>query len=227
VTDIVLVRHGETVWHAENRYAGRSDIALTERGYRQSAQLADWAATARLAALWVSPQSRARATAEPVARATGLQLRVDERLRELDFGQGEGRTIAEMEQLFPKALAAFRDDPVAHHLPDGEDPRLAAERAVACLGDIARAHPGDRVLVISHTTLIRLALCQLLGAPLCRYRSLFPFLHNTAISEIRLYGDQVSLLQFNAPIAPRRRQAVASAPQPQTSVHPDRARRMA
>ncbi|NUT12685.1 MAG: histidine phosphatase family protein, partial [Nonomuraea sp.] len=54
MTDLVLVRHGETVWHAENRYAGTSDVDLTERGRDQAAMLAAWAAEAGLAAVWSS-----------------------------------------------------------------------------------------------------------------------------------------------------------------------------
>ncbi len=203
MTNLVLVRHGETIWHAENRYAGMSDIALTPRGYEQAEVLASWARGAGLGAIWVSPLSRAQETAALSARVTGLTPHVDVRLRELDFGQGEGRTASEMEQLFPEAMTAFYSDPVAHYLPGGEDPHAAAERAVACFKDIARAHPGGRVLVVMHTTLIRLALCRLLGIPLSLYRSVFPFIRNGALTEIRLDGDRMSLLEYNAPIESR------------------------
>ena len=195
---LVLVRHGETVWHAENRYAGSSDVALTPRGREQAELLAAWAAGAGLSALWCSPQARARDTAAAVARATALEPRVDPRLRELDFGEGEGRTSAEMEQLWPERVAAFRADPVANHLPGGEDPRAAAERGVACLRQVALGHPGGRVLVVAHTTLLRLVLCRLLGLPLPEYRRVFPSVRNCGLTEVRLDGDAASLLQFNA-----------------------------
>ena len=202
MTNLVLVRHGETIWHAENRYAGTSDIALTPRGYEQAELLADWARTAGLDAIWVSPLLRARETVAAAAHATGLTPHVDARLRELDFGQAERRTVAEMEFLFPEAIAAYRADPVAHHLPGGEDPRDAVERAVACFEEITRLYPGGRVLVVMHTTLIRLALCRLIGLPLERYRSVFPFVRNGAITEIQLDGERASLLEYNAPISP-------------------------
>ena len=72
--NLVLVRHGQTVWHAENRYAGRSDVALTPRGVEQAAQLAVWAQTAGLAAVWSSTLSRARITAQACSEAAGLPL---------------------------------------------------------------------------------------------------------------------------------------------------------
>ena len=141
MTYLVLVRHGETVWHAENRYAGISDIALTTRGLEQAAQLAAWARTARLSAVWASTLSRAQLTAAACAEVAGTPLRVDERLRELDFGAGEGLTSAQMRDRFPDAPDAVRADPVASHMPDGEDPVKAADRFTACLYDIADQHP--------------------------------------------------------------------------------------
>ncbi|MGI5484312.1 histidine phosphatase family protein [Streptomyces lavendofoliae] len=203
MTDFVLVRHGETAWHAENRYAGRTDVPLTGRGLAQAAALGAWAAGRRLDAVLCSPLSRARLTAEPAATALGLTPRVDERLYELDFGHGDGLTREEMAEQFPEALAAFLTDPVAHHLPGGEAPVAAAGRAVACLEEAARELPGGRVLVVAHSTLVRLALCELLGIPLARYRRVFPALENGALTELRLLpGRQASLLRLNAPAVP-------------------------
>ncbi|GAA3676567.1 alpha-ribazole phosphatase [Nonomuraea antimicrobica] len=203
MTDLVLVRHGETVWHAENRYAGTSDVELTPRGHEQADRLAGWAAGAGLTAVWASTLSRARITAEAAAARAGLPVGTDARLRELNFGEGEGLTAAEMTARFPEARAAFEADPVAHPLPGGEDPHLAAERFVAALHGIAAAHPAGRVLVVAHTTAIRLALCRLIGVPLGRYRRLFPRLDNCALTELRLTGPdpaQVAILQYNSPI---------------------------
>jgi len=197
VTNLVLVRHGETVWHAENRYAGVSDVALTPRGEEQAARLAAWARTAGLAAVWSSPLTRARRTAE--ACAGDVPLEVDARLRELDFGEGEGLTSAEMTQRFPEARAAFLDDPAAHPLPGGEDPVAAANRFTECLQEIAADLPDGRVLVVAHSSAIRLALCRLIGVPLSEYRRLFPRLRNCALTEVRLRDGRVALLQFNTP----------------------------
>ncbi|MGW6057718.1 histidine phosphatase family protein [Streptomyces sp. NPDC055189] len=199
MTDFILVRHGETVWHAENRYAGRTDVPLTEHGREQAAALAEWAATAELTAVWSSPLSRARLTAEPAADACGLPARVDERLSELDFGQGDGLTRDEMRERFPEQLAAFLDDPVGNHLPGGEDPRKAAARAADCLSGIARQQPHGRVLLVAHSTLVRVLLCHLIGIPLADYRRVFPQLLNGALTEIRVQDGHTALLRLNAP----------------------------
>jgi broad specificity phosphatase PhoE len=200
MTHLYLVRHGATVWHAENRYAGTTDVALDPGGYAQAERLAVWASDARLAAIWCSPLNRARETAAPSARAAGIEPRIDERLREIDFGQIEGKTMAEAEQLFPKEIRRFKADPATYPMPGGEDPHQAARRAVSALRDIASAYPQERVLVVAHNTLIRLALCSLFGIPLARYRTVFPTVRNGALTEIGLADESAALLQYNSPL---------------------------
>lgn len=196
---VVLVRHGETVWHKENRYAGRSDVALTPRGEAQALVLARWAGSAGLDAVWSSPLSRARRTAQPAAAAAALPLEIDERLVELDFGRGEGKTSVEMKAEFPAERNAFEADPARHFLPGGEDPEAAADRGLLALADIAAALPEQgRALVVAHNTLIRLLLCRMLGVPLSRYRTLFPELSNGTGTELGFQGSRISLLTFNA-----------------------------
>ena len=200
MTHLFVVRHGATVWHAENRYAGTTDVALDPDGYAQAERLAAWASGARLAAIWCSPLNRARETAAPSARATGLEPRIDERLREIDFGQIEGKTMAEAEQLFPEEIRRFKADPATYPMPGGEDPHQASRRAVSALCDIASTHPQGRVLVVAHNTLIRLSLCSLFSIPLARYRTVFPAVRNGALTEIGLAGENAALLQYNSPL---------------------------
>ncbi|MFI9587070.1 histidine phosphatase family protein [Streptomyces sp. NPDC052236] len=203
-TLLVLARHGQTVWHAENRYAGVSDIGLTPHGVAQAARLAEWARTARLDRIVCSPVPRALETAWPSARATGLTPAVEDALREIDFGVAEGRTIAELRSADPDMVARFLADPVTHHFPQGEPPAEAADRATAALRDIAAAHPGRTVLVVAHNTIVRLSLCRLMGIDLRSYRTVFPRLRNCALTEVSLPPGGIgtaSLLAFNIPLA--------------------------
>ncbi|MEU5532532.1 histidine phosphatase family protein [Streptomyces sp. NPDC020362] len=198
---LLLARHGQTVWHAENRYAGVSDVALTDVGLAQAEALGRWAAAHPVDAVWTSPLSRAVTTAEPACRALGLTPHREVDLRECDFGVVEGRTLAEFGAQHPGAAEAFRADPVAHPFPGAEDPRSAAARGAAALHRIAAAHPGERVLVVAHNTLLRLVLCSLLHIPLADYRRVFPRLCNAAVSEIRITQGHVALLSLNLPCA--------------------------
>ncbi|MDD7936901.1 histidine phosphatase family protein [Actinomycetospora lutea] len=185
MTELVLARHGETRWHAENRYAGRSDVELAPGGYRQAEALARWAAGAGLDAVVTSPLQRAVHTATPAARAAGLPLHTDPRLVEVDFGEGDGHTREEMETLFPDALAAFLAKPASSPLPGGETGPDAVERALPVVDEVRAAHPDGRVLVVAHQTLLRLLLCQLLGIPLDHYRAVFPRLEGAARTVVR------------------------------------------
>ncbi|MCX4823083.1 histidine phosphatase family protein [Streptomyces sp. NBC_01142] len=204
-TTLLLARHGQTVWHAENRYAGVSDVALTDEGRRQAHRLGMWAARHPVDAIWTSTVSRAIESAEPACRGLGLVPHREHELRECDFGVVEGRTLAEFEAEDPQRAAAFRADPAANPFPDAEDPRAAAARGSSALRRIAAAHEGERVLVVAHNTLLRLVLCELLGIPLGDYRRVFPQLRNTAVSELRLSegGRRAALLSLNLPCAPQ------------------------
>jgi len=204
-THLLLTRHGETEWHAKNRYAGTSEVALTPRGLAQAHALATFLdrlpAGERPGTLYCSPQGRARRTAEPTSKALGLPLRTVQGLREVHFGIAEGRTLDELAARHPEVVSAFREDPVAGAFPESEPPVAAAERGAAALRAIASdtAHGGGPVLVVAHNTLIRLTLCALLDIPLRTYRTVFPRLGNTALTEIVIDGTRTGLLRYNQP----------------------------
>ncbi len=206
-TTLVLSRHGQTVWHHENRYAGHSDVDLTPDGYNQAKLLADWAARVRPSVVACSPVRRAAETAAPTAHALGLEPLVVPDLREVSFGIAEGRTLAELEADDPAMVRRFRADPVLHHFPGAEAPAAAAERAATALVDLAASHSGTTVLVVAHNTLMRLALCRLLGIEIERYRHVFPRLDNGALTTVSIATPTeagqpsiTSLLSLNVPL---------------------------
>ena len=199
---LVLARHGQTTWHAENRYAGVTDVDLTDTGRAQSQQLARWAQVQRPDALYTSPIRRARETAAPAAAATGLVPQVLTDLREVDFGAAEGLTLAEFSDRHPVAAQRFHLDPVDGIFPGAESPAAAAARGRAALCAIAAEHPGQTVLVVGHNTLTRLVLCSLLGIPLASYRRALPRIDNGTLTRIRLAGTTgaAAMLSFNVPL---------------------------
>lgn len=192
-----LARHGQTIWHAENRYAGVSDVPLTPQGREQAGALATWADATPLALVASSALDRAMRTAAEVAAVAGLPHVVEPDLREVDFGRAEGMTRAEMRTAFPESLDAFLAAPASSPLPGGEPGWAAAERFLAALMDVlAPVPPDEAVLVIAHTTVLRLALSTVLGLPLDDYRRRFPSLGNATITTVRLPDtDQVGELR--------------------------------
>ena len=194
-----LARHGETVWHSNNRYAGASsDIDLTPTGRDQAQLLAQWCLGFAPDAVICSPVRRAIETATPSADAAGVALHIIEDLREVDFGLAEGRTIGELTDLDPAMVERFRKDPAAHPFPGAEPPEEAADRAALALRDLARQFSGGKVLVVAHNTLLRVAICRLLDLPVARYRDIFPRLDNAAISEMTIAADPAGISSLHS-----------------------------
>jgi len=139
VTTILLARHGETDWNREGRFQGHADPPLNETGRAQARELAEQLAPIPVDVVYSSDLLRARETAEIVAARKELPITVDPALREIDVGSWSGLTRAEIEQRFPAA---------AHH--DGETREQHLRRIVDAVEQIARSHPGERVLIVSH-----------------------------------------------------------------------------
>jgi len=198
---IALSRHGQTVWHAENRYAGVSDVDLTDTGRRQAEDLARWTAAHRPEAIFCSPVRRARETAAPSERVLGQTAQIVPGLREVDFGIAEGHTLAELAERDPALVKRFQRDPVANPFPEAESPAAAAARGAAALREVADRAGDGFVVVVAHNTLLRLALCELLEIPIARYRQRLPRLDTGTITELSIGAGGAALLSFNVPIS--------------------------
>ncbi len=193
---LLLARHGQTEWHSDNRYVSRTDIGLTETGYEQARTLARRAKRERVDLVLSSPLTRALLTAKPAATARNLEPHTDERLRELDFGEWEGRTLSEIRDQEPESVRCFEES-AEHGFPGGEPLHEGADRVLEVFADLSRSHAGATVLVVAHNTLLRLAICRMLGVELGLYRRLMPRVVNGAVSEVRFGEKGGALYSFN------------------------------
>ena len=116
-----LIRHGDTEASGDGVFCGDLDPPLTATGLRQAAALAAVTMTLALSAIYVSPRLRARQTAEPTTRATGITPVIEEGLREIGYGTWEGRKETEIKEAEPEAYAAWSLDPAIHSPPGGEN----------------------------------------------------------------------------------------------------------
>jgi alpha-ribazole phosphatase len=156
---IMLARHGETTWNKDRRFQGQLDVELNDTGREQARALAEASRDHGFAALYTSPLVRARETAEIVGAALGLEARVDDRLKEVDVGDWEGRYKEELERDQPEAWAAFVRAGEDYRFPGGESLSEQQERVIAALVDITQA--GDLpALVVAHRGVIRCALAH-------------------------------------------------------------------
>ena len=193
---LLLARHGQTEWHSDNRYVSRTDIGLTETGREQARTLARRAEREKVNLVLSSPLVRALLTAKPAAAACNLEPETDERLRELDFGEWEGRTLAEIREEDPESVRRFEES-AEHGFPGGEPLHEGADRVLKVFACLSRSHAGETVLVVAHNTLLRLALCRMLGVELGHYRRLMPRVVNGAVSEVRFGENGGALYSFN------------------------------
>ncbi|WP_256107478.1 bifunctional RNase H/acid phosphatase [Streptomyces sp. ODS05-4] len=188
-TTLVLLRHGETALTPQKRFSGSggSDPELSAAGRRQAeAAAALLAARGTVQEIVTSPLRRCRQTAAEVAERLGLEVRVEEGLREADFGAWEGLTFAEVRERYPDDLDAWLASPKA--APTGGESFAAVSRRVAAARDrLTTAHAGRTVLAVTHVTPIKTLVRLALGAP---PESLFRMeLSAASLSVVAYYRD--------------------------------------
>ena len=169
-TRIFLVRHGATVLTAEDRFAGATDVELSDEGREQARRLAVRLSRERIAAIYASPLGRTVETATILAQPHTLDVQTRDGLREISHGRWEQMTRREVEQQFPEEAAAWEKDPYTFAPVGGESGLTVTARALPVLMDIVRAHSSGNVLVVSHKATIRLLLSSILGFDPRRYR---------------------------------------------------------
>ncbi|MFH9488519.1 bifunctional RNase H/acid phosphatase [Streptomyces halstedii] len=186
----VLLRHGETVLTPEKRFSGSGggDPELSAIGRDQAARAADaFAARGTVQEIVSSPLRRCRETAAAVADRLGLEVRIEEGLRETDFGAWEGLTFAEVRERFGSDLSAWLASPEAAPTGGGESFTEVAERVAATRDRLIAAYAGRTVLLVTHVTPIKTLVRLALGAP---PESLFRMeLSPASLSVVAYYAD--------------------------------------
>ncbi|MFD9082416.1 bifunctional RNase H/acid phosphatase [Streptomyces erythrochromogenes] len=186
----VLLRHGETALTPQKRFSGSggSDPELSPAGRRQAAAVAEaLAARGTVQTVISSPLLRCRETARAVADRLGLDVTVEQGLREVDFGAWEGLTFAEVQERFPDDLQAWLDSPKAAPTGGGESFAAATRRISATRDRLLAAHAGRTVLLVTHVTPVKILVRLALGAP---PESLFRMeLSAASLSAVAYYAD--------------------------------------
>ena len=150
MTEILLIRHGETLWNQEGRMQGQQDSPLTPVGMNQARQLARRLKGIEFTALYSSDLGRAHQTARCIADETGHEVIADRGLRERNFGIFEGLTNAEIQVRYPEDHERFAARDPDFVMEGGESAAQFRGRVVETLDRIAHAHRGETVVVVSH-----------------------------------------------------------------------------
>ena len=151
-TRILAIRHGETAWNVDTRLQGHLDIPLNEVGLRQAQHLAQALLQREtIDAIYASDLSRAHTTAQAIAQALGLTVKMHPGLRERHFGAFQGRTYAEIETELPEHAWHWRKRTPDWTPPEGGESLITLrERIVATMDELAAQHPGQQVVMVAH-----------------------------------------------------------------------------
>jgi broad specificity phosphatase PhoE len=187
-----LIRHGESLYNAEGRIQGQSDVELSPLGLRQSEAIADALAGESIDAVFASPLRRAMQTAHPIAARLGLEIECDDRLKEINAGIFQGLLWTEIEAKFPGEAGPWRRQEADFAIPGGESRRDLMVRGLAVFESM-RERAFQRVAVVAHGGILAGALKALLRIP----AEVNPFsLYNASISKLAWDG-RVKLLTLN------------------------------
>src|SRR5436309_4937322 len=157
-TRVFMVRHGVTVMSAEDRFAGATDVALSDEGREQTRRLAERLSHEKIVAVYASPLGRTVETAQILAAPHNLDVQTRDGFREISHGRWEQMTRREVEEKFPDEAAEWEKDPYTFAPVGGKSGLSVTARDLPALIEMVREQLGKNILVVSHKATIRLLL---------------------------------------------------------------------
>lgn len=162
MTELILVRHGQTAWNVEKVFRGRVDVSLDETGIKQAESLARYLSQWQLEAIYSSPLKRALETASMIARYQKVPVQVAQGLIDMDYGEWQSLPEQEVNKLYPSLYEQWREKPQAVKIPGGESLDEVKRRAMEVVNEAVSRYRGSVVLV-SHRVVNKILICSLLG----------------------------------------------------------------
>ncbi|WP_424194109.1 histidine phosphatase family protein [Ampullimonas aquatilis] len=194
VTQILLIRHGETDWNVVKRFQGHIDIALNATGLAQAQLLASALADHAIDVIYSSDLQRAHVTAQAIAEQKQLAVQLTPQLRERHYGIFEGLTGAEIESQHPEHFPAWIARDPQHQIPKGESLQAFYDRITSVLIELAQQHPAQTIVVVAHGGVLdciyrhatKTALHEPRKAPLL----------NTSLNRLRYANGALEIVQW-------------------------------
>lgn len=199
VTEVLLIRHGQSEGNAEKRFGGHSSTPLSPLGRKQAQATAVVLAQEKFDAIYSSDLLRARETADPLSRLKGIKVRATDAFRERSVGVMEGMTFEEAAERHPEQYAALLRRDFEHVLLGGESYRQTLDRAAHKLDEGIEEFKGGRLAVFTHTGTICILALHLMGAlDAQELRPVWIASSNCGISRFELRSDMfVRVLTVN------------------------------
>jgi broad specificity phosphatase PhoE len=162
MAELILARHGETVWNIEKVYRGRTDVNLDEVGIKQAELLGRHLGNWELEAIYSSPLRRALDTANTIARYQKIGVNIVEGLIDFDYGEWQSLSEQTVKNLYPTLHDEWHNNPHKVRMPGGESLEDVKKRAVKVVNDVLSEYQGS-VLLVSHRVVNKVLICSLLG----------------------------------------------------------------
>ena len=194
MTELILIRHGETDWNVQGRFQGQIDVPLNALGQRQAQRMAERMARERVDVLYCSDLLRTRQTAEPAAQKLQLQAAPDAGLREQHFGILEGLSFDEVQARHPRQLADWLLYDPDYALPEGESVRSFHARVVGAVQALAARHAGQTLAVVTHGGVLDMVFRTVHGLPLQGQRTC-P-IPNAGLNRLRVQGERIEIVSW-------------------------------
>jgi probable phosphoglycerate mutase len=204
---LFLVRHGQTDLSRANRFCGSIDPPLSAIGTQMAEALGARYGGEQWSAIYASPRQRTIATARPTAARAGLEVRIEDGLREIAYGEWEGRLESEVEHEQAERFHAWATHPGHVSPPGGETGLEIAARVMRVIELIRERHDG-KVLIVSHKATLRVLMCALLGVDVDLYRArVAQKVAAVSIVELKKSGPLLQVLGDTSHLPPELRDA--------------------
>lgn len=167
---VYLLRHGETTASQTGGYCGALDPDLTAAGHQMAQAFADQYRSFNWQAIYASPMKRTIATAKPLCDATGMSMELRDGLKEIQYGEWEGKTPEAVQAEYTEDYVHWLTEPAWNPPTGGETSIQIASRTNLVMAEIEEKYTSGNVLIVSHKATIRIILCSLLGIDIGRYR---------------------------------------------------------
>jgi len=191
---IYLVRHGETQWNKENRLQGWKDSPLTDKGIKHAQLLGERLSNINFNAVYSSPIKRAYQTAENICLGRDISIQVEENLKEINFGDWEGKTRDELQQKYKNEFDHFWNSPhkFDHKSNNGEGINDFKQRLEAALKKLTSDNLNGNILVVTHAIAIKAILTSIMNFPTEKMWD-HPFIHNVSLTVIHWDGKKFEI----------------------------------
>jgi broad specificity phosphatase PhoE len=163
LTQLILVRHGQTAWNKRPRFRGRADIELDDTGLAQAAATAARITQWPVAAVYSSPLKRAMATAQAIAKEFDLNVQAHDGLLDIYFGTWQGLTPQQAREDNGELLENWLKEPQNVTFPEGESLAHVRDRVISALDELTSKHRDETIVLVSHVVVLKVLLCYVLG----------------------------------------------------------------